>query len=81
MPPDGTILEVGCGVGQATVLFATPGYTMLCLELGENLAALAAKKVCQFPNVKIKNTSFEEWETQKKADPSSIGWSRTIRRR
>jgi 2-polyprenyl-3-methyl-5-hydroxy-6-metoxy-1,4-benzoquinol methylase len=41
IPPGGRILEVGCGTGQATVPFARRGYRILCVELGENLAAVA----------------------------------------
>ena len=41
IPPGGRILEIGCGTGQATVPLAQRGYPILCIELGENLAALA----------------------------------------
>jgi ubiquinone/menaquinone biosynthesis C-methylase UbiE len=30
--PQGRILEIGCGTGQATVPFARRGYRMLCIE-------------------------------------------------
>jgi len=39
--PAGRILEIGFGTGQATVPFARRGYHILCIELGENLAAVA----------------------------------------
>lgn len=67
IPPDGSILEIGCGTGQATLPFAKRGYSMLCLELGETLAALAAKNCSQYLGVKVQNTSFEEWELQRKS--------------
>jgi ubiquinone/menaquinone biosynthesis C-methylase UbiE len=41
IPAGGRVLEVGCGTGQATLPLARHGYGMLCVELGENLAALA----------------------------------------
>ena len=44
IPPDGRILEVGCGPGQATVPFARRGYAMLCLDIGADLIAIAAEK-------------------------------------
>ena len=58
---DGRILEIGCGTGQATIPFAERGYSILCLEIGRNLAALAAEKLSLYPNVEIQNTSFEDW--------------------
>ena len=61
IPAGGTILEVGCGTGQATLPFARRGYPMLCLELGPNLAALAAEHCRPYPNVIVENVSFEEW--------------------
>lgn len=89
IPPDGTILEIGCGTGQATQLFAARGYAMLCLELGANLAVLAAKNCRQYHNVTIQNTSFEEWVVQEKFDlvisaqafdwiPPEIGFSKAF---
>lgn len=62
IPSGGKILEIGCGTGQATIPFAQRGYLMLCLEIGKELAALAAKKCRQFPKVQIKNISFEDWK-------------------
>jgi SAM-dependent methyltransferase len=61
VPSGGRILEIGCGSGQATLPFARRGYAMLCLELGKNLAALAAAHCRPYPNVEIQNTSFEVW--------------------
>ncbi len=65
LPPGGRILEVGCGTGQATLPFARRGYSMLCLELGRSLAALAAEHCRPYPNVEIQNIAFEEWPLQK----------------
>ena len=44
IPDKGRILEIGCGSGNATVAFARRGYTILGIELGANLAALAVLK-------------------------------------
>ena len=41
IPSGGRILEIGCGTGQATVPLARRGYRILCVELSENLAAVA----------------------------------------
>ena len=59
---DGRILEIGCGPGNATVLFARRGYRILAIELGEHLAALAAMNCRTYPGVKILNLAFEDWE-------------------
>jgi len=32
LPPDGKILEIGCGPGNATVSFARLGYSILGIE-------------------------------------------------
>ena len=64
IPPSGSILEVGCGTGQATLPFARRGYSMLCLELGSALAALAAGHCRPYPRVEVRNVSFEEWPLQ-----------------
>ncbi len=55
------VLEVGCGTGQATVLFARRGCPILCLEPGKNLARLAARNCAGFPNVRIETAMFEDW--------------------
>ena len=34
IPSDGSILEIGCGPGNATVSFAKRGYQILAIELG-----------------------------------------------
>jgi SAM-dependent methyltransferase len=60
LPPSGKILEVGSGTGIATALFAPRGYTILCIEPGKNLAAVAAKKLQAYP-VTIENVAFEDW--------------------
>jgi SAM-dependent methyltransferase len=65
MPPGGSILEIGCGTGQATLPLARRGYSMLCLELSANMAALAAENCRAFPNVQIENVAFEAWSLRR----------------
>ena len=67
IPPGGSILEIGCGPAKATLPFARRGYSMLCLELGENLAALAAEHCRPYPAVEIQNIAFEDWPLLKRA--------------
>jgi SAM-dependent methyltransferase len=56
------VLEIGCGTGQATLPLARRGYSVLCVELGEGLAAAARRKLAPFSNVDIVRANFETWE-------------------
>jgi SAM-dependent methyltransferase len=62
IPPAGKILEIGSGTGKATLLFAQPGYSILCVEPGENLAAVAARNLQEFPGVQFEISRFEDWQ-------------------
>jgi 16S rRNA A1518/A1519 N6-dimethyltransferase RsmA/KsgA/DIM1 with predicted DNA glycosylase/AP lyase activity len=42
LPAQARVFEVGCGTGQMTLPFARRGYTVVALDQGERLAALAA---------------------------------------
>lgn len=61
-----SILEVGCGPGNATVAFAQFGFSMRCLEPNQDFCDLARRNCATYPNVAIYNTSFEEWELEAK---------------
>ena len=61
LPEDGRILEIGCATGKATELFARRGYSMVCLDIGADLANVAARKLADLPNVEIVVSSFEDW--------------------
>ena len=41
MDRSGKILEVGCGTGQASRLFATLGCEMICLDIGQDLIEIS----------------------------------------
>ncbi len=60
LAPGARILEIGCGTGKATVLFAARGYVMQCVEPGVNLAAIAARNCKPYP-VQFAISRFEEW--------------------
>jgi SAM-dependent methyltransferase len=62
LPPRARLVEIGCGTGQATGPLAQRGYTMTCLELGEQLAALARHNLAGFPNVEVVTGNFETWQ-------------------
>jgi SAM-dependent methyltransferase len=65
--PDGRILEIGPGPGNATISFARRGYGILGIELGVHLAAIAARKCRAYPRVRILNLAFEDWELEERA--------------
>lgn len=56
------VVEVGCGTGQATVPLAERGLHIVCVELGERLAAVARRNLATFPAVEVVNAPFETWE-------------------
>ncbi|MBD2727217.1 class I SAM-dependent methyltransferase [Nostoc sp. FACHB-892] len=58
------ILEVGCGPGTATVAIAPLGCSIICLEPNPEFFHLAQQNCQPYSNVKIQNTSFEEWELE-----------------
>ena len=64
IPANGRILEIGPGTGQATLPMAKRGYSILGLELGPRLAAIAAKKLACYPRVAIRNVAFEDWKVE-----------------
>ncbi|WP_334740374.1 class I SAM-dependent methyltransferase [Nostoc sp.] len=63
---DASILEVGCGPGNATVAFAQFGFSMTCIEPNQDFYHLVQQNCDQYPKVTICNTSFEEWELEAK---------------
>jgi SAM-dependent methyltransferase len=66
LPPDASLLEIGCGTGKATVPMAERGFRITCVELGENLASVARRNLAPFPDVRIVVAPFETW------DPTSV---------
>lgn len=62
LPRAARIIEIGCGTGQATLPLAERGYRVTCVELGEQLAAVAQRKLSRFPGVEVVNANFETWQ-------------------
>jgi SAM-dependent methyltransferase len=56
------VLEIGCGTGQATIPLAERGFNVVCIELGEGLAAIARRRLARYPCVEIVSGQFERWE-------------------
>src|SRR3989338_150305 len=53
------MLEVGCGLGQATRLFAETGLEVVGLDISEEFIELARQKFSVYPNVSFRRASFE----------------------
>ena len=61
LPADGSILEVGCGTGQATLPMARRGFPMVALDLGATMVAIARRNLAAFPRVAVVQGSFEDY--------------------
>jgi SAM-dependent methyltransferase len=57
-----SLLEVGCGTGQATRSLARLGCSVTAVEAGDAMAALARQRLAAFPNVAVETSTFEEWD-------------------
>ena len=81
-----SVLEVGCGTGQATRSLARLGCAVTAVEQGAGLATLARRRLAQFDRVEVETSSFESWDDRGRrfdlilaaaswhwVDPS-IGW-------
>jgi SAM-dependent methyltransferase len=56
-----SVLEVGCGTGQATGALARLSGSVTAVEPGVELSALARQRLAGVDNVSIETLSFEEW--------------------
>lgn len=88
MDEKSSVLEVGCGTGQATRSLAGLGCSVTAIEPGREMAALARQRLAGFRTVKVETSTFEEWDNRGErfdvlvaasswhwVDPS-IGWRR-----
>ena len=62
LPESGRVLEVGAGTGISTLPLAERGYRVVAVELGDDLAAVARKKLSRFRDVDVVVANFEDWE-------------------
>lgn len=83
-----SVLEVGCGTGQATASLAALGCSVTAVEPGPGMAALARANLAGCSNVEVETSTFETWADRGRrfdalvaasswhwVDPS-IGWAR-----
>jgi SAM-dependent methyltransferase len=64
LQPRASLLEIGCGTGQATVPMAQRGFDITCVELGEDLAAVARRNLSPYRDVRIVVAPFEAWDPE-----------------
>ncbi len=62
MDEGSSVLEVGCGTGQATRSLAALGCPVTAVEPGAQMAALARRRLATFGNVNVETSTFEEWD-------------------
>ena len=60
LPPGASLLEIGCGTGKATRPLLERGYSVVCVELGPQLAERARLNLAGLP-VEIHVAPFEAW--------------------
>jgi SAM-dependent methyltransferase len=85
---ESSVLEVGCGTGQATRSLAALGCPVTAVEPGAALGAIARQRLADHGNVTVETSTFEEWDDRGRrfdvlvsasawhwVDPS-IGWPR-----
>ena len=59
--PGSSVLEVGCGTGQATRALASLGCSVTAVEPGPGMAALARERVASL-DVAVETARFEDWD-------------------
>ena len=55
------LLEIGCGTGHATQVFAERSLCIHAIELGEHMAVLARRRLARFPRVSVEVADFDRW--------------------
>jgi SAM-dependent methyltransferase len=57
-----SVLEVGCGTGQATRSLAALGFSLTALERGAELSELARQRLTTLGNLAVETSTFEQWD-------------------
>jgi SAM-dependent methyltransferase len=65
-PGSSRLLEIGCATGKATRPLLERGFSIVCVEMGPQLAERARRNLAGFP-FEIHVDPFEEWECQPEA--------------
>jgi SAM-dependent methyltransferase len=57
-----SLLEIGCGTGQATLPLVERGFRIVAVELGSQLADYARRRLARYEEVRVVTSSFETWD-------------------
>lgn len=68
LEPGASLLEFGCGTGQATRWFADQGFKLLSIDRSEAMVRVAQSRLGDRPNVRIRCQEFEELEARAEYD-------------
>jgi SAM-dependent methyltransferase len=63
LTPGDRLLEIGCATGKATRPLLERGFSIVCVELGEQLARRARDALAGLP-VEIEIAAFEDWQSE-----------------
>ncbi|HAG42838.1 MAG TPA: hypothetical protein DCL31_04970 [Clostridium sp.] len=58
---DKSLIEVGCGTGQATEPFLKTKCKVTAVELGENLSSYTREKFKSYKNLNVVQSVFEKY--------------------
>jgi SAM-dependent methyltransferase len=64
VPPPARVLEIGCGPGTATLPLARMGYSVVALEPAPSMAAIARRRLADYPDVSVEMSRIEDWPLQ-----------------
>jgi SAM-dependent methyltransferase len=62
------ILEIGCGTGQATELFANTNARIHSVDIGQNLIDICKTKFQNYPNIDFEVAHYENYKTVDRYD-------------
>jgi SAM-dependent methyltransferase len=62
------VLEIGCGTGQATELFANTNSIIHCIDIGENLINVCKNKFSKQKNISYEVIQYENYKSTIKYD-------------
>src|SRR5688572_15562889 len=59
LEPGASLLEIGCGTGQATRWFVEHGFRMLSIDRSEAMVRVARSRLGEHPDVQLRCQEFE----------------------
>ena len=66
LEPGARLLEIGCATGKATRALLERGFSLVCVELGAQLAEHARRNLAGYP-VEVHVASFESWDGERES--------------